>query len=99
MFKVRCGVKLNHWEEGQVVKSKKIFSSLEEAKIEVNYLLDTVVGNIFEKVVYKDLNIIDDNHLAQYVDDDIDCFLKARMDGEILDENNEGKFYIEIIEK
>jgi hypothetical protein len=99
MFKVRCGVKLNHWDEGQVVGSKKVFSNLDDAKTEVGYLLNTVIKKMFEKVSNQELYEIDKNHIAQYVNDDIDCFLKARMDGEILDENNEGEFYIEIIEK
>lgn len=98
MYMVRCGIKLNHWNEGQLAQSKKTFMFLEDAKVEVYYLLNTMVKKMFEKIAYTELDVIDDEHLVWYEDED-DYYLKARMDGKIYDENNEGEFYIDIIQK
>jgi hypothetical protein len=97
MFKVRCGVKLNHLTEGQVFGFQKKFNTMKEAKNEVNHMLNDCIKTLFKNVSFDELYEIDKDYTAWY-ENQKEYFLKARMDGEILDENNEGEFYIEIVE-
>jgi hypothetical protein len=97
MYKVRCGVKLNHLEEGQVFGSNKNFDTIGEAKNEVNNMLNNAVKGLFKNITHSKLSEINEDYTAWY-ENQPEYFLKARMDGQILDENNEGEFYIEIVE-
>ena len=98
MYEVQCGIKLSHWNKGQVFGSPNKFKTIKEAKKEADILLNTCVKEMFNEVEYGKLIEIDENLTAWY-ENNPKYFLKARMDGKILDEDNEGEFYIEIVEK
>lgn len=95
-YNIRCGIKLSHWEEGQVFSSKKIIETIEQAKKEADDMLEKIIKSQFKKIECGELLIIDENYEANY-ESDKSKMLIGRLDGKIKDENNEGEFYIDIV--
>lgn len=96
MFRVQFGVKLNHWESGNMYELKTDHKDIESAKTEVFKVVNDTIGDMFDNISYGKIYMIPEDYSASY--DGFKTFLIGRLDGVINDEDNEGEFCVQIIE-